>query len=171
MTRIMVIGNAGNGKTTLCKKLGARLGIEVFHVDSLQWQPGWRRTPVEEFTRTHDDILKRERWIVDGFGPGDSIERRAAAADTIIFSDYPLWRSYLWAYKRQIEYAFRPRPELPPDCPMLPKSWELAQVMWLVHKQYRPRIFGLLEQYWGQKYIIRLTSPHETERWLQAIVP
>ena len=27
MTRIMVIGNAGNGKTTLCKKLGARLGI------------------------------------------------------------------------------------------------------------------------------------------------
>jgi adenylate kinase family enzyme len=85
----MVIGNAGNGKTTLCKKLGARLGIEVFHVDSLQWRLGWRRTPVEEFTRIHDDILKRERWIVDGFGPDDSIERRAAAADTIIFSELP----------------------------------------------------------------------------------
>jgi len=32
----MVIGNAGNSKTTLCKQLGIRLGIAVFHIDSLQ---------------------------------------------------------------------------------------------------------------------------------------
>jgi GNAT superfamily N-acetyltransferase len=68
MARIMVIGNAGNGKTTLCLKLGARLDIEVFHVDSLQWQPGWRPTPAEESARMHDNLILRERWIVGGFG-------------------------------------------------------------------------------------------------------
>ena len=171
MTKIMVIGNAGNGKTTLCKKLGARLGIEVFHVDTMQWRPGWQRTPEAEFARVHDDILRRERWIIDGFGPGDSIEKRAVAADTIVFSDYPLWRSFLWAYKRQLQYAFRPRPDLPENCPMLPKTWELARVMWWVHTEFRPRFFALLEQHWGQKYIVRLASPCETERWLEAVSP
>jgi hypothetical protein len=52
---------------------------------------------------------------------------------------------------------------------MLPKTLELAQVMWVVHKHFRPMIFGLLERYRGQKYIIRLASPRETERWLQGI--
>lgn len=171
MTRVMVIGNAGNGKTTLCRKLGARLGIEVFHIDAIQWQPGWRSTPLPEFARAHDEILRGERWIIDGFGPGDSIQKRAALADTIVFSDYPLWLSYLWAYKRQLQYAFRPRPDLPENCPMLPKSWELAKVMWHVHMHYRPMIFGLIEQYWRQKQIVRLASPRQTDQWLQAVAP
>lgn len=47
-TRIAIIGNAGGGKSTLARKLGSILNIPVTHVDSVQFQSGWKRTPKEE---------------------------------------------------------------------------------------------------------------------------
>ena len=48
MMKVAVIGNAGGGKTTMCRKIGTRLGLPVHHVDMIQWQPGWQRTPLDE---------------------------------------------------------------------------------------------------------------------------
>jgi adenylate kinase family enzyme len=41
MTRIMVIGNAGNGKTTLCKKLGAGWASMSFTLTSPRAAERW----------------------------------------------------------------------------------------------------------------------------------
>jgi len=45
MSRIAVIGSPGAGKSTLARKLGQALGLEVHHLDRLYWQPGWVETP------------------------------------------------------------------------------------------------------------------------------
>ena len=45
--RIAIIGNAGGGKTTLARKIGATLNIPIAHVDAIQYQPGWGRTPID----------------------------------------------------------------------------------------------------------------------------
>ena len=37
MRRIVVIGNAGNGKTTLSRTLSDLLAIPVIHLDLVQW--------------------------------------------------------------------------------------------------------------------------------------
>ena len=36
MTRVAVIGNAGGGKSTMCRKLGQALDIAVYPVDKIQ---------------------------------------------------------------------------------------------------------------------------------------
>lgn len=48
MRRIAVIGNAGGGKSTLSRLLGDALALPVHHVDSIQYRPGWERTPSQQ---------------------------------------------------------------------------------------------------------------------------
>ncbi len=39
MKKIMLIGSGGAGKSTLARKLGVKLGIDVYHLDTLFWKP------------------------------------------------------------------------------------------------------------------------------------
>jgi adenylate kinase family enzyme len=71
MTRVAVIGNAGGGKSTLCRKLSQALDLELFPIDRIQWKPGWIPTPYKEIKHHHDKILSHDRWIIDGWGPLD----------------------------------------------------------------------------------------------------
>ena len=89
MQRIAVIGNAGGGKTTLSRLLGEALGLPVHHVDSIQYQPGWKRSASAECDRRLDEVAASEFWIIDGFGSDGAIERRLRAADTVVFVDFP----------------------------------------------------------------------------------
>lgn len=40
MQRVLVIGPCGAGKSTLGVELGQKVGLPVFHMDQLDWQPG-----------------------------------------------------------------------------------------------------------------------------------
>ena len=64
--RIAIIGNAGGGKSTLARELGQILNLPVTHVDSIQYQSGWRRTPDEECDQRLSAIASEDRWIIDG---------------------------------------------------------------------------------------------------------
>ena len=138
--RIAIIGNAGGGKSTLARKLGDILDIPVTHVDSIQFQSGWQRTPEKECDQNLNEIAERDRWIIDGFGSDDVIENRLKLADTVLFLDYPIWRHYWWAIKRQFAARRGQRQELPENCPEFTVAYtrELMSVMWLVHKEYTP---------------------------------
>jgi len=140
MKRIAIVGNGGGGKTTLSRGLGAALGLPVYHVDSLQFQPGWKVTPQVETSQKLDQIAQTNAWIIDGFGTKEVIERRFNGADTIVFVDFPLWRHYGWAFKRQMGSFKKVREELPENCPefSLQYTWKLFRAIWRVHKEYRP---------------------------------
>jgi adenylate kinase family enzyme len=49
MKKIVLIGSGGSGKSTLARQLGEKLEINVLHLDSLFWKPGWVETPREEW--------------------------------------------------------------------------------------------------------------------------
>lgn len=163
MQRIAVIGNAGGGKTTLSRLLGESLGIPVHHVDSIQYQPGWERTPAAECDRELDGLVASASWIIDGFGSDDAIERRLTAADTVVFVDFPLPVHYWWACKRQWQSRRRQRVELPENCPefTLRYSWKLAKVMWEVHRDYRPWFGRLVEGLPDTVSVVHIRSPRE----------
>jgi len=145
MTRVAIIGNAGGGKSTLARDLRDKLGLPLHPVDQLQWLPGWRPMPAEQFASAHSEILQQPKWIVDGWGDFAAIEERFHHADTIIFIDYPLWRHYWWALKRQFMCLFRPRPDGPPGCPMLPKTWALLKMLWAIDRHALPQLRKLVE--------------------------
>ena len=43
--KIAVMGYSGSGKSTLARALGEWYGVEVLHLDTVQFLPGWEIRP------------------------------------------------------------------------------------------------------------------------------
>lgn len=166
MTRVAIIGNAGGGKSTLSRKLGRARDLPVHPIDQIQWRPGWVPVPPDEFVHQHDALLAQERWIIDGWGPWDAIRARFEHADTIIVVDHPLWVHYWWAIKRQFMCVFRPRPDGPPGCPMLPMTWVLLKLIWQIHRTQRPALLDLVATMNDHARVVHLRSPHQLRQFI-----
>ena len=161
MTRVVVIGNAAGGKSTLCRQLSSARRLPYFAIDKIMWRPGWKLAPSDEFSSAHAAALAQQAWIIDGFGPWQDVEKRLDLADTIIFVDHPLWLHYWWATKRQIASIFGSRPDGPEGCPMWPVTLRLYRMMWRLHRDARPRLLAAIEARRQGKTIFHLRSPRE----------
>jgi adenylate kinase family enzyme len=171
MKRIAVIGNGGGGKSTLARRIGAALDISVLVIDKIQFGPGLARTPEAELNEIHDAELSRERWIIDGFGPWPSMERRFALADTIIFVDFPVWIHFLWAARRHQQHRDA-GPNAPyGDLPEAPSLERMFEVLWKVHEEYTPRFREIFDAYRSAKNIVHLTSPEELDAFAARFPP
>jgi adenylate kinase family enzyme len=53
VARIVVIGNAAGGKSTLARHLARRRELPLVEVDRLLWQQGWQLTPAADYARQH----------------------------------------------------------------------------------------------------------------------
>lgn len=167
--KITSIGNAGGGKSTLCRALSKKLNIPLYPIDHIQWKPGWIRTSEEEFSHKHTELLQHDKWIIDGFGPWEHVEHRLREADTIIFIDLPLYMHYWWATKRQIKCLFKSRVGGPPGCPMLPVTIRLYTMMWHIHKDLRPKILNLLYEYGSIKNIVHIKTARQLNLLLREL--
>ncbi len=76
MQRVALIGNAGGGKTTLARAVASALDLPLYHVDSVQYEPGFRVRNADETARTLDRWAESDRWVIDGFGARASILKR-----------------------------------------------------------------------------------------------
>ena len=167
MTRVAVIGNAGGGKSTLCRQLSQALDIEAYAIDKIQWKPGWVAVSDAEFQKKHDALLALDKWIIDGWGNWDALKIRFIAADTIIFVDHPLYIHYWWALKRQFKCIFKPRPDGPEGCPMLPMTWPLMKMIWRIHTEARPQLMELIGSFRTSKQVFHIQSPHELQCFIK----
>ena len=159
-----MIGSGGAGKTTFAKELGARLNIEVIHLDSIYWNPGWVETPKAEWLKTVEGILKRDSWIMDGNYSG-TLDVRLQACDTVVFLDISrlicVWR----VFKRLLKYRKRSRPDMAEGCHERLDVKFLAWI-WGYHKRTKPKIMKMLREHSESKNVIRLRSPIEVEEFL-----
>lgn len=67
--RIVVVGTAGAGKTTLAKAIAAALAIPHIELDALHWEARWQalsRTDPDEFVRRVAAATGANAWVVDG---------------------------------------------------------------------------------------------------------
>jgi adenylate kinase family enzyme len=90
MEKIVIIGSPGAGKSTLARKLGRKLQIQVVHLDRIFWQPGWKEKPRNTRIEILQERVRKKQWIIEGTYL-DSSEPRLEAADTIIFLDIPFF--------------------------------------------------------------------------------
>lgn len=165
MTRVAVIGNAGGGKSTLCREISHALQLPYHAIDKIQWLPGWKPLPEREFRACHEALIAQDKWIIDGFGPWPDIERRFDAADTIVFVDHPFWRHLYWAGKRQIRSIFFGRLDGPEGCPMWPVTFRLYSMMWRLHREARPRLIEAIDARRAGRTIIHIRSLADLTRF------
>jgi adenylate kinase family enzyme len=106
MQRVVIVGRGASGKSTLAVELAKITGLPVIELDKIFWQPGLVATPREQWIAIQQELIERERWIMDGdLGPHDVVDIRLPAADTVIFLDFSLVRCAWRAIRRSPERA------------------------------------------------------------------
>ncbi len=165
MKKILVIGSSGSGKSTFARKLGEILKIEVIHLDSHFWHPGWIETQKNEWPGVVEKLLEREAWIMDG-NYSRTLEKRILACDTIFFLDLPRRICLARVLKRVIAYRNRSRPDVAEGC-LERLDWEFLKWVWAYPNRTRPGTIELLDKYSESKRVIWLRSQGEIDRFLK----
>ena len=125
MQRVLIIGSAGAGKTTLSVELGAVLGLPVVHLDAHYWRPGWVPSDDQHWKDTVASMVQNDHWIMDG-NYGGTMDMRVAAADTVVFLALPRIVCLYRVMIRALRYWNRPRPDLNDGCPEQLPDWEVG---------------------------------------------
>ena len=160
MKKIAVFGKPGSGKSTLSKKLASATGIKLHQLDSIVYKKNGELVDRKTYDRAHGNILSSGSWIMDGFGPIESFNKRLEVADTLVYIDLPYFVSYWLVTKRLLKGLFI-RPEGWPDgSSVLKGTLQSYNVLKLCPKFWNDDFLQKLEEISTNKslYVIREIS-------------
>ncbi len=163
MNRIAVVGIGGSGKSTFARVLAERITLPLFHMDKLFWRGNWEEVPASEYLPAHQELVEKEKWIIEGF-VDESMRSRTECADLVIYLDFSGIRCLYRVLKRFFQYRKKSRPELHEDA-----LEEVSFNFWwtVLTRGERPGIEVALANVKPEK-VIRLRSPKEVSLFLSA---
>jgi adenylate kinase family enzyme len=167
MKRILVLGSGGAGKSTLATRLGEILKLEVIHLDSYYWKPGWTETPRDEWEKVVESLTKGDSWIIDG-NYSRTLEQRLKKCDTVIFLDRPRWFCLWRVLKRRVKYRNKKRPDMADGCEEK-LDIEFIHWIWTYPKRTKPKITRMLRENTRTKKILWIKSQREEEEFLSRV--
>lgn len=159
--KIIVLGCSGSGKSTFSKKLQALTGLPLIHLDNVWWRSDRTHITRDEFDAKLDEILRGDRWIIDG-DYSRTYEVRFKACDTVIFLDYSLEECMKGITGRVGQKRT--------DIPWIEDELdpELVKQVEDYARDSRPVILSLMEKYPDRDHIVFKTR-NEAEEWLRAL--
>jgi adenylate kinase family enzyme len=113
-----------------------------------------------------DGLVAEDAWVMDG-NYGGTMERRIAAADTVIFLDRSRWLCLWRVGSRWLRHLGRTRPDMAPGCP---ERLELAFVHYILAypRTRRPGVLARLEKAHHAR-VFRLRSGHDVQAFLESV--
>ena len=88
MVKVIVIGSPGAGKSTFARKLSGVTKLPLYYLDLLWHKPDKTTVSREEFDRRLDEIIKTDRWVIDG-NYQRTLETRLKECDKMCIRDRP----------------------------------------------------------------------------------
>jgi len=167
LKKIMIIGSAGAGKSTLARKLEEITEIEAIHMDTLFWTKDWIPVSQEELFEKVEKIVERDSWIIDG-NYSKSMDIRFDSADAIIFLDIPLWLCLYRVIKRRIIYANKTRPDMAKGCKEK-IDWEFTQWIINYHRKKKKKVCNKINSYANSKKVFIIKNHIDKEKLLDLI--
>ena len=165
MKRVLILGSSGSGKSTLSRLLGAKLDLPIIYLDQHYWLPGWQESTAEQWQETLENLLRRERWIMDGTFSG-SFDKRAAVADSIVFLDMPRWLCLWRVFKRRIRFHKQSRPDMTQGCPER-INWGFFEYIWTYRRKRGLLIMDKMKKLQMQKSVFIIQSKKELSQFKQ----
>ena len=149
MQRIVVLGRGGAGKSTLACRLARELDLPLVELDKVFWRDGLRPTPPAVWAGAQQELIERDRWIIDGdLGPYDTaLDACLRAADMIIVLDFPLWLCAWRALRRSRE------------------RWDFWRWVIRYRRDSLPELLAAIERCGGRPAVRQLRSPAALEQW------
>jgi adenylate kinase family enzyme len=146
MARILVIGNAGGGKSVLARKLAAKRGLPYHEIDTIVWKPGWLMAPQEEYDAAHAALIAGENWVLDGLGWTHSLPERFARATEIVQIDMPIWMHFWLAAERQFQWAQGKLEHPVAGIAEMPTTRDMFESLWETDQEMVPVIRRLTDE-------------------------
>ena len=170
MRRIVIIGNAAGGKSTLARLIATRRGLRHVEIDQLLWQEAWKLTPSDVYARQHAEFIESDAWVIDGLGQQTSIPARLSRATEIILIDLPVWLHFCLAAERQIAWASGNLEHAPGGICQMPPTQALFKAIWDVDQTWMPELRALCVRAEADgKSITRIRSLDEREAFTRLV--
>jgi adenylate kinase family enzyme len=169
MKRVAVFGNTGGGKSTLAKRLAQLTGLRLYPLDLIQFRAGGVPILHEDYLKEHAEILRRETWIIDGFGCLASAWERFSAADTLVYVDLPLIVHYWWVTKRHVKGLCMAPEGWPENSPLWRSTINCYRIVGRCHRRLTPKYRQLVAETAASKQVHHLRSPAQMRFFLEAV--
>jgi adenylate kinase family enzyme len=156
MVRIVILGCAGSGKTTLARELGERTGAPVICLDAI-WQPHWEEKDVPAFRALIKKAHAVDAWISDGNFALATFDIRLSRATLVIW----LERSKLSCAWRAITRVFKRS-----EAHRIGKLTDVLAFIWKFDRVNRPQIERARVSHGPDVPVCRLTGSRDIAAFL-----
>ena len=163
MRKVIIIGCPGAGKSTFARKLRDDTNLPLYYLDMLWHKEDKTNISREEFDTKLNDILKKDKWIIDG-NYLRTLEMRLKECDTVFLLDYPL-EVCLDGAKSRIGKKREDMPWVESEL-----DEEFKQFIEDFSKEQLPQVYELLDKYSEELNIIIFKSRVEAEKYNKIVI-
>lgn len=158
MARIVILGCAGSGKTTLARQLGELIGAPIVCLDSI-WQPDWSEKDGPTFRHLIQQTHAGDQWISDGNFALATFDIRLPRATQVVWLERP--RLYCaWRVVTRVLKHGEPH--------RLSGLAKVLAFIWRFDRVNRPRIEAARIAHGPNVPVCRLRKSREVEAFLSS---
>ena len=168
MTRVLIIGGNGSGKSTFAKHLHAITSLPLVHLDRLLWYGDWQVRKQEEFDALLEAELGKEAWIIDG-NYNRTLPHRLSYCDTVFYFDFSTLRCLWGVTWRVLTNLGRVRDDMGGNCR---ERFSLSFYKSILgfNEAHRERYHSLLEQAAQDgKTVVIFRNRRQVKRYLNTL--
>jgi adenylate kinase family enzyme len=171
--RVAVMGGSCAGKTTVSRRLAARLGVPHIEIDALHHDAGWNEAPADVLQGRVQAAFDAapDGWVCDGNYRSKLGNLVLERADTLVFLDPPFARTFGRSLRRTLGRTITREELWNGNREQFRHFFTRYWIPWWVIQTHRHYSREIPKRAAAHPHldVVRLRGDDEVESWLQSI--